>query len=92
MYKVELMSEKKGGACPCCIGWEIAQLPHCLMLTIRVQSRKLFHLAPTKILARDHAGEQVFRHRLTPVQVTQRGVQTVIEIANGAENAPYRGE
>jgi hypothetical protein len=89
---VPLVSEKKRRVCPHGSWREIEQLPHRLMLAIRVESRKPLYLAPTKICARDHTGEQIFSHRLTPVWEAQRGVQTVIETANGTENTPHHGE
>ena len=87
-----LVSEKKRRVCPHCSWREIEQLPHRLMLAIRVESRKPLYLVPTKLCARDHTREQIFRHRLTPVREVQRGVQIVIETANGAENTLHRGE
>jgi hypothetical protein len=74
-------------------GWrEIEQLPHCLMMAVRIEPRQPFYLVPTKSRAWDDTGEQIFRHRLTPLRVAQHDVQSVTETATGAENTPYHGE
>src|SRR5438132_7442093 len=72
-----LVPEKKRGACARCRWWDIEQLPNRLMLAIRIKPRKLFYLAEAKVCARGQAREQIFRHRLTPVRVAQRGAQSV---------------